>query len=63
MTQKELLYFEDAIGHEKNIVKICDEMLKNMSDENLISFIENQKNEHNELKNKVLQMLEEKVNE
>ena len=24
MTQKELLYFEDAIGHEGNIIKIIE---------------------------------------
>ena len=27
MTQKELLYVEDAIGHEQNIIKIINESL------------------------------------
>ena len=40
MTQKELLYFEDAISHEESIVKICQ----------------------NEMKEKLMSLLKEKVN-
>ena len=32
MTQKELLYVEDAIGHEKNIISICNETLNCLED-------------------------------
>lgn len=63
MTEKELLYFEDAIGHEKNIIKICDYMLENLNDEKLVSFISSEKEEHTKLKDKLLNMLEENANE
>ena len=63
MTEKELLYFEDAIGHEKNIIKICDYMLENLNDEKLVSFISSEKEEHTKLKDKLLNMTyEEKLN-
>ncbi|MBQ9181338.1 MAG: hypothetical protein IJ134_01690 [Bacilli bacterium] len=62
MTQKELLYFEDAIGHETSIIKICDNMLEKLSDEKLISFIENEKQEHTNLKTQLMDMLGDKAN-
>ena len=63
MTQKELLYLEDAYGHEGNIVKICEEIIKNLEDEKLIMFMEKEINVHNSLKEKLLSMLEVKANE
>ena len=62
MTQKELLYLEDAIGHEDNIVKICSESLKNMQDKELISFIENEIDLHQTKKQKLISILEAKNN-
>ena len=62
MTQKELLYLEDAIGHEQSIIKICEESLKLLSDEQLTSFIENEINKHNSLKEELMTMLKEKAN-
>ena len=35
MTQKELLYVEDAIGHEQNIISICQESINFLEDENV----------------------------
>ncbi len=63
MTQKELLYFEDAIGHEGNIIKICEETIKSLNDESLISFMENELSVHVSLRDELMTMLEEKVNE
>lgn len=63
MTQKELLYFEDAIGHEKNIIKIIENEISNIQDSNLKSFLQNELNNHTELKNKLMNKLEEKTNE
>lgn len=34
MTQKELLYFEDAIKHESNIISILNESLNNIEEKN-----------------------------
>lgn len=62
MTQKELLYLEDAIGHEQNIIKICNESLKNIQDENLISFMEKEIENHTSLKEHLINRLEEKAN-
>lgn len=63
MTQKELLYLEDAIGHEKNIIKICKETIKVLQDSNLISFLENELNNHTSIKENLMNMLEVKSNE
>ena len=62
MTQKELLYVEDAIGHEKNIIKICDDMINTLEDEEIVSFMENQIQIHTNLKDKLFDVLEEKSN-
>ena len=62
MTQKELSYFEDAIGHVGNIGKILDESINNLSDERLINFMNEEKNVMDNLKNTLLTKLEEKVN-
>lgn len=62
MTQKELLYLEDAIGHEKNIIDICKESLNNLEDENLILFLEKQLEKHNATKEKLVNKLEVKAN-
>lgn len=63
MTQKELSYYEDAIGHEDNIIKIITESINNLSDKELISFMENEKTKHNEMKERLMNVLESESNE
>lgn len=63
MTQKELLYMEDAISHEGNIIKICNDMVNTLEDEEIVSFIESQIQVHTNLKDNLLNVLEEKSNE
>lgn len=63
MTQKELSYVEDAIGHEGNIIKIIDESVKNLQDEELITFMNEELNTHTTMKEKLMNLLEAKVNE
>ena len=63
MTQKELAYVEDAIGHENNIISICEEMIKNLQDQNLVSFLQNELNGHVSMKNSLMEILEAKSNE
>ena len=63
MTQKELLYFEDAIGHETNIIKICEESIKKLENEELISFMKEELNRHNNIKEKLMNKLEGEANE
>lgn len=62
MTQKELSYVEDAIGHEGNIIKIINETLNNLQDENLISFMKEELNIHTKMKEKLMTKLEEEAN-
>lgn len=62
MTQKELAYIEDAIGHESNIIKILQETLKTIQDENLQTFLDNELSEHKNTKERLLNKLEEKAN-
>ena len=63
MTQKELLYVEDAIGHEENIIKILDETINQIEDENLSTFLQNQVESHTSMKEKLMNILEVKSNE
>ena len=63
MTQKELSYVEDAIGHKSNIIKIINEGIKNLEDENLVTFMEAELNTHKNMKEKLMNLLEEKANE
>ena len=60
MTQKELLYVEDAIGHEKNIISICKNTINNLTDKKLISFIEEEINKHILIEKRLIKMLEVK---
>lgn len=63
MTQKELLYMEDAIGHEQNIIKILNESLVILEDENLVSFMEKEVKKHGDTLKELLSMMEAKSNE
>ena len=63
MTEKELLYFEDAIGHESNIISIIETGVQNLEDDNLISFMSNELTKHKNTKEKLMNLLEAKQNE
>lgn len=63
MTQKELLYFEDAIGHEKSIISIINNTISNLDDDSLISFMNEELNKHKSLEEKLTNLLEVKINE
>ena len=42
MTQKELLYVEDAIGHEQNVGQIVSEAINMLEDKNLQTFLKSE---------------------
>lgn len=63
MTQKELLYLEDAIKHECSIMTILKDAINKLEDEKLISFIEEQVKLHTKTKGKLLSVLEKKCSE
>lgn len=61
MTEKELLYIEDAIGHEQNIISICNESLNMLEDKNIISFLRNEIKHHKKIEESLICKLEENV--
>ena len=61
MTQKELLYVEDAIGHEQNLDTITKETIKLLQDKNLKIFMENQLQIHQNIKEKLMNLLKEEL--
>ena len=63
MTQKELLYVEDAIGHECNIISICNDIASNLQDKELVSFMQKEIKTHESMKEKLIKKLEECANE
>ena len=63
MTQKELSYVEDAVGHESTIIKILEETAMNLQDEDLVSFINSDIEAHTSIKERLMNLLEEQVNE
>lgn len=62
MTQKELAYIEDAVGHESNIIKILEQSIEHIEDENLNNFLQTELSEHTKTKEKLISKLEEKAN-
>ena len=63
MTQKELLYYEDAIGHESSIITILNDNLKLLESEELKTFLESEVDKHQTIKENLITLLEEKANE
>ena len=63
MTQKELLYLEDAIHHEHIMINICKASIEQLEDEDLVSFIENEISIHELNKSNLISLLEECANE
>ena len=63
MTQKELLYVEDAIGHEDNIIKIVTDTINQLSNDELKDFLEEKLNEHIAFKVELMNLLEDYANE
>ena len=63
MTQKELLYCEDAIGHEQNIIAVINDTIERVEEQSLKEFLENELQGHKQTEQELIEMLEEKANE
>lgn len=61
MTQKELLYVEDAIGHEKSLIKILEEEISSAKDDEIVEFLEEEVTIHQNIEDKLTSLLEEKA--
>lgn len=62
MTEKELLYLEDAVEHEKSIIAICSDLEMKVSDE-FKDYFNNQIESHNVLLDNLMSLIKEKANE
>lgn len=63
MTQKELLYVEDAIGHENVIIANVEDYINCLQDEDTIDFMRKELKTHNKMKNEFIKLLESESNE
>ncbi len=63
MTQKELSYVEDAIGHENNIISIITATINNLEDEQLKDFMKEKLDTHIAIKIELMNTLEDYANE
>ena len=62
MTEKELLYYEDAINHETNTINICEYMINYLEDGSLETFLKKQIKKHELIKEKLLCTMEDVIN-
>ena len=58
MTQKELLYVEDAICHEKVIINCINNIIDDLEDEDLIDYMNNELETHEEMNKNLMNLLE-----
>ncbi len=49
MTSKELLYVEDALGHEKFFQTKCSETMNQLQDENLRMLVQQMQQKHQQI--------------
>ena len=57
MTNKELLYVEDALGHEQFMQKCCKDASSEVQDQNLSNYLKELEQTHTDLLNKFLNLL------
>ena len=63
MTQKELLYIEDAIGHECTMASYINNAIEQLEDDKLVTFMEKELKKHEKQKEELIKTLEEISNE
>ena len=63
MTQKELLYVEDAVNHEISMIAYLNDVINETEDEKVHSFFEKEIKFHEEIKDHLLNGMEKCQNE
>ena len=63
MTQKELLYLEDACKHEEILLEVLDDALNTLDDDSFLKSIQTEISIHQRLLDNLNQLLEDKANE
>ncbi len=57
MTEKELLYVEDAVNHELYMIQLCTDIMDCLTDEELVKNVKKMKTKHESLLKKFLEIL------
>lgn len=57
MTEKELLYIEDAVNHEIYMIQTCYEICDCLTDANLIKLLKKQLKKHENILNMFMEIL------
>ena len=59
MSQKELLYLDDAYCHETALLKVLEDTQNRLEDEDLVDFIDDEIKNHQDMQKKLLKVLED----
>ena len=62
MTQKELLYVEDAIEHQRTIIETITWAIEQLEDEDLADYLNNELLTHQKLESNLMKLLKESSN-
>ena len=57
MSPKELLYIDDALGHEKFLISQCQQAVKSLSDPSLKASVQRMQAAHQDLFNQFYQLV------
>ena len=63
MSQKELLYVEDGINHERMVISYLNDSIEKIEDKNLKNFLQKELKNHEKLEKNLLKVLEVSANE
>jgi len=63
MTQKELLYVEDAIGHENVIINNIQDYINCSEESDLVDFYQKELRTHEKIKKALFNLLEDESND
>lgn len=63
MTQKELLYVEDAISHEQSIIAYLNDSMSSLNDDKLSKFMDDEIKCHEKIKKELVNLLESESHE
>ena len=63
MTRKELLYVEDSINHECNTISIIKDIIERLEDDDLVDFMEDMLESHKTMKDNLMNLMEDNINE
>ena len=58
MTQKDLLYLEDAVMHEDNLINLWTYFASLISDEDLKVLLDSENKKHESIKKKIIKVME-----